>query len=293
MQRSLPSTDSLRAFVEVARSASFKRAAAALHLSPSALSRQIQRLEEQLGTPLFVRQNPGVELTDAGRRYLEKVGPLLRELARAGDALTDSVQGPLRVSALESFSARWLVPHLPDFESSHPDIPVSLEATLRYADFARDPVDVAIRFGTGPWGELHAEPIVDLVFLPVCSPALRDGDPPLHEPADLVNHTTIRLTQVPNAWRDWARHMGRPQLRGRRELVFDHVGIALSAAESGQGVALSSSILCATELASGRLCVPFDLPAPSSETYHFVCRPESLDDPRVLAFRDWLVASLA
>ena len=293
MQKDLPSTDSLRAFVEVARAASFKRAAASLHVSPSALSRQIQRLEEHLGVQLFVRQNPGVELTGAGQRYLAKVGPLLRELLQAGEALTERSEAPLRVSALESFSARWLVPHLPEFEAAHPDIPIHLEATLRYADFARDPVDVAIRFGVGPWDDLHAEPIVDLVFLPVCSPALRDSETPLREPDDLASHTTIKLTQLPNAWRSWARHIGRPELRGRRELVFDHVGIALSAAESGQGVALSSPLLCSAEIAAGRLCVPFDLPAPSEETYHFVCRPDSLGDPRIIAFRDWLVTALS
>lgn len=292
MTGDLPSIDSLRAFVAAARASSFKRAAAELHRSPSALSRQIQGLEEHLGVPLFVRRNPGVELTEAGTAYLASVERVLRELEQAGRNLGARAEGPLRVSALESFSAKWLVPHLPEFEAAHPGIGIDLEATLRYADFARDSVDVAIRFGVGPWEGLHAEPVVDLVFFPVCSPSLRDGDPPLRDPDDLARHTTIHLTQLPNAWEDWARHIGRPSLRGRRDLVFDHVGIALSAAESGQGVALGSPLLCSSEIADGRLCVPFELPVPSTSTYHFVCRPEALDDPRILAFRDWLVAAL-
>jgi len=291
MNGELPSIDSLRAFAAAARTSSFKRAAADLHLSPSALSRQIQALEEHLGVQLFVRRNPGLEITAAGSRYLETVGRVLRELEEAGRSLAGA--GPLRVSALESFSARWLVPNLPAFELAHPDVRIDLEATLRYADLGRDPVDVAIRFGVGPWEGLHAEPIVDLLFFPVCSPGLRDGDPPLRDPDDLARHTLIHVSQVPNAWRDWARHVGRPSLRGRRDLVFDHVGIALSAAGTGQGVALSSSLLCAGDVADGRLCVPFDLPVPSTSTYHFVCRPESLSDPRVTAFRDWLVEALA
>jgi LysR family glycine cleavage system transcriptional activator len=291
MAGDLPSIDALRAFVEAARASSFKRAAEVLHLSPSALSRQIQGLEEHLGAALFVRRNPGLELTDAGARYLARVGPALRDLEAAGRSLGGG--GRLRVSALESFSAKWLVPHLPAFEAAHPALGIELEATLRYADFARDAVDVAIRFGVGPWEGLHAEPIVDLVFFPVCSPALRDGDLPLRDPDDLAHHAWIHVSQVPDAWRDWARHVGRPSLQGRRDIVFDHVGIALSAAASGQGIALSSPLLCAAEIADGRLCVPFDLPAPSKSTYHFVCRPEALDDPRIVAFRDWLVASLA
>ncbi len=289
----LPSTTALRAFALAARTLSFKQAAEELHLSPSALSRQIQGLEEQLGVALFRRLNPGIELTEAGRRYLATAETVLRELREAGEALSRPKMGPLRVSALESFSAKWLVPHLPDFHARHPEVDVELEATLRYADFARDPVDVAIRFGTGPWEDLHAEPIVDLEFFPVCSRALRDGDPPLREPADLAEHVWIHVQQVPDAWRQWTRQVGLPDLRPRRELQFDHAGIALSAAESGQGVALSSRLLCAAELADGRLCVPFERPVRSAETYHLVCRPEGLEDPRIVAFRDWLVASLA
>jgi len=288
----LPSITSLRAFVHAARTLSFKEAAAALHVSPSALSRQVQSLEEHLGTPLFLRTNPGLQLTEAGTRYLLVAERVLRDLQQAASSLRAASGGPLRVSALESFSAKWLVPHLPAFEAAHPQIEIELEATLRYADFTRDAVDVAIRFGVGPWEGLHAEPIVDLAYFPVCSPSLRDGDPPVRDPDDLAQHSWIHVSQVPTAWRDWARHVGRSSLRGRRDLRFDHVGIALSAAESGQGVALSTPLLCAPELADGRLCIPLDLPAPSAATYHFVCRPESLEDPRIIAFRDWLVDAL-
>jgi LysR family glycine cleavage system transcriptional activator len=81
-------------------------------------------------------------------------------------------------------------------------------------------------------------------------------------------------------------------MRGKSDVEFDHVGIALSAAESGQGVALSSSLLCAAEIADGRLCIPFDVRVRSATTYHLVCRPEGLEDPRIIAFRDWLVSAL-
>jgi LysR family glycine cleavage system transcriptional activator len=293
MADDLPSLPALRAFVHAARTLSFKEAADEIHVSPSALSRQIQALEEHLGAPLFVRKNPGLALTEAGTRYLATAERVLRDLRDAGRAVGSRDSGPLRVSALESFSAKWLVPNLPRFEALHPGVEIELEATLRYADFARDPVDLAIRFGVGPWADLHAEPIVDLHFFPVCSPALRAGDPPLREPGDLARHAWIHVSQVPDAWADWARSIGLPALRGRRDLRFDHVGLALSAAESGQGVALSPSLLCAPELADGRLCAPFDLPVRSKATYHLVCRAENLGDPRIAAFRDWLVASLA
>ena len=100
---------------------------------------------------LFQRLNPGLALTDEGRRYLEAVDAALAQLEAAQDLLAPRPR-PLRVSALESFSESWLVPNLPDFERAHPDVEIELEATLRYADFERDAVDVAIRFGRGPVG---------------------------------------------------------------------------------------------------------------------------------------------
>jgi LysR family glycine cleavage system transcriptional activator len=198
----------------------------------------------------------------------------------------------LRVSALESFTESWLIPHLSEFERAHPGIELQVEATLRYADFARDAVDVAIRFGTGPWADLHSEPIVDLTYFPVCSPTLLKGHAPLLEPAALASQTLIHVSQTPDAWGEWLRHAGLAELQPKRAITYDHLSIALSAAETGRGVALSSQFLCEQRLAAGRLCVPFDLRVRSLSTYHLVCRPEGLEDPRITALRDWLVDAL-
>jgi len=287
--RDLPPIDSLRAFARAARTGSFKRAAAELHVSASALSRRIQALEEHLGTPLFRRLNPGIELTEAGSRYRGVVDAVLARLEAAQDELVPARERRLRVSALVSFSESWLVPNLPEFERAHPELAVEVEATLRYADFQRDPVDVAIRFGSGPWQGLHSEPLVALEFFPVCAPALA---PPLREPADLVQHTLIHVAQTPELWRAWLRRAAQPELVPRRELRFDHVALVLSAAESGQGVALATTLSCEQRLRDGRLCRPFELSVASPETYHFVCRPDGLEDPAIRALRDWLVTRL-
>jgi LysR family glycine cleavage system transcriptional activator len=292
MPRELPPTSSLRAFSRAARTLSFKRAAAELHVSSSALSRQIQALEEHLGVRLFRRLNPGLALTDEGRRYLDAVDAALARLEAAQDLFAEPSR-PLRVSALESFSESWLVPNLADFESAHPGVRIELEATLRYADFTRDAVDVAIRFGRGPWEGLHGEPIVDLDFFPVCSPSLASAEPRLRRPGDLARHVLIHVAQTPGAWVEWLRAAGVPALVPRRHVSYDHVSLALSAAEAGQGVALSTAILCAQRLRARRLCRPFRETARSEATYHFVCRTESLEDPRVTALRDWLVERLA
>jgi LysR family glycine cleavage system transcriptional activator len=292
MPRDLPPTASLRAFVRAARSLSMKRAASELHVSASALSRQIQALERHLGVRLFLRQNPGLALTDEGRRYLEPASAALAQLESAQDLFAPR-RRVLRISALESFSECWLVPNLPDFERAHPDVEIELEATLRYADFERERVDAAIRFGRGPWKDLHGEPILDLDFFPVCSPGLASGDAPLRRAGDLARHTLIHVAQTPDAWPAWLRAAGVPELAPRRHVTFDHVALALAAAESGQGVALSTPLLCGARLRAKRLRRPFRTAARSQETYHFVCRPEDLDDPLIAALRDWLVERLA
>ena len=293
MHGDLPSTAALRAFATAARTGSFKQAAAELHLSPSALSRQIQSLEAQLGVSLFRRLNPGLELTARGRVYLAHVERALATLREAQDKLASDPSRPLRVSSLESFSARWLVPRLADFERAHPEITLEIEASLEYADFERDPIDVAIRFGTGPWEGLHGEPLVETDCFPVCSPGLAAGDPPLSRVEDLAAHCLIHVSQVPLAWKEWLAVAGAPDLEPTREVLYDHVGIALSAAEAGQGVALGTRLLCGSELETGRLVVPIDVVLRAEETYHLVCPEAGLSDPRVVAFRDWLVGSLA
>jgi LysR family glycine cleavage system transcriptional activator len=114
----------------------------------------------------------------------------------------------------------------------------------------------------------------------------------LREPGDLRSHTLIHVTQTPEAWSEWLRQAGVPDLQPKRSVTYDHLSIALSAAESGHGVALSIDFLCARRLAAGRLVAPFNLRARSVSTYHLVCRPEGLEDARIVALRDWLVETL-
>lgn len=292
MARDLPPIDSLRAFASAARSASFKRAAAELHLSASELSRRIQALEEHLGAPLFRRLNPGLELTEAGERYRGVVDEVIARLEAAQAELVPARVRRLRVSTLVSFSETWLVSRLPEFERAHPELAVEVEAGLRYADFQRESVDAAIRFGAGPWEGLNAEPLTRLVFFPVSAPKLVNGDPPLREPRELARHTLIHLTQTPQIWRAWLREAGEPELEPLREVRYDHVSLALRAAESGQGVALGSPLSSESRLREGRLCRPFAQSVLSPENYHFVCRADGLDDPAIRSLRDWLVERL-
>lgn len=290
----LPSRAALRVFEAAGRHLSFTTAAAELCVTTSAVSRQIRALEEELGRPLFERRARGLVLTKDGAAYLAQVADALRRLDDASATLRgDGARRTLRLSGLASFAGNWLVPRLPAFERAHPEIDVALEATTRYADFARDPVDAAIRFGTGPWEGLHSVPLFPLEFYVVCRPERVRAEPPLRTPADLAQHTWLEEVHIPDAWPLWLAAAGLPDLAPARRLTYDHAQLMLDAAMAGQGVALTSDVIAERALRERRLVRPFAITAPAPWTYHLVMRPDGGADPAVAAFRDWIVAEVA
>jgi LysR family glycine cleavage system transcriptional activator len=293
MFESLPSLPALRVFEAAGRHLSFTLAADELHVTTSAVSRQIRALEGDLGLRLFERRSRGLELTRKGAAYLAEVADALRRLDRASAALrADGGRCVLRLSVLPSFAGNWLVPRLPAFEKAHPGIDVVMEATTRYADFAREPVDVAIRFGTGPWKGVESEPLLPLEFYPVCRPDQIRGDPPLRRIPDLARHTWLEEIHVPKAWQLWLEAAGAQALEPVRRVEYDNAQIMLDAVMAGQGVALTTDVIAERYLRERRLIRPFRVRAQSTFTYHLVFRSEDRGSPPVGAFRDWIVAEM-
>jgi LysR family glycine cleavage system transcriptional activator len=276
------------------RHLSFTNAAAELCVTTSAVSRQIRALEDELGRRLFERQPRGLALTKDGAAFLVQVGDALRRLDDASATLRgEGARRKLRLSVLASFAGNWLVPRLPAFERAHPDIDVAMEATTRYADFARDPVDLAIRFGTGPWEGLASEPLFPLEFYPVCRPESVRGRPPLRVPTDLARHTWLEEVHIPTAWPLWLAAAGVDGLEPARRLTYDHAQLMLDAAMAGQGVALTSDVIAERALRERRLVRPFAITATAPWTYHLVMRPDDRAGPAIAAFRAWIVAEVA
>jgi LysR family transcriptional regulator, glycine cleavage system transcriptional activator len=285
----LPPLNALRSFEAAARQLSFSKAAEELHVTPAAVSHQIKALEEWLGLPLFRRLNRSVILTDEGQTYLVSVREGLQVIQSATDRiLQEEAGGAITVSTLPSFAVRWLLPRLSRFRDKHPDIDVRLSADEQVTDFARDNVDLVIRYGPGVYPGLHTELLLneDRLF-PVCSPALLDGKHPLRSAEDLVHHTLLH----DDLRIDWAMWLSAADVKGidsTKGLSFNDSSMVLTAAMAGQGVALGRSTLAAADLVAGRLVKPFDVELKAGNAYYIVCPPEYAQKPKFRAFRDWL-----
>jgi DNA-binding transcriptional LysR family regulator len=168
---SLPPIPNLLAFEAVARRRSFALAAAELHLTASAVSHQIARLEAHLGVRLFERSAHGVRLSAAGDRYLMRVGGALSAIASATEDLRQGVGDSLYVHSAPSIASLWLMPRLQGFARAFPDIALNLSAAHTPSDFALGQADIDIRYGVPNWGDLIVEPLFEEQIVPLASPS--------------------------------------------------------------------------------------------------------------------------
>jgi LysR family transcriptional regulator, glycine cleavage system transcriptional activator len=288
----LPSLNGLRAFEAAARHMSFTRAAAELNVTQTAISHQIRRLEEQLGTKLFVRRNRALSLTREAREYLPSIRSAFEDLRQATARLRrPEREGVLTVSTTASLATKWLVSRVAAFQDAHPGIAVRISTSAHLVDFQREEVDVAVRYGRGHWPGLRAEWLMAERLFPVCSPALLAAKP-LREPTDLADHTLLHTSVSREDWQLWLTAAGLPlSIAARRGLTFDQGFMAVQAAVEGLGVALGRTRLVEADLAAGRLVAPFDIALPQDAGYYVVSPVATADSAKVALFRRWLIAS--
>ncbi len=274
----------LRFFEASARLGSFVQAAAELHVTHGAVSRQIRLLETSLGTPLFERRNRGVFLTSAGAQLRDAVQLAFERLDAALEAVRQPVrQGPLVVSCEPTIAMKWLIPRLGDFYQRHPEAQLHLFASGGPVAFQRDGVDVALRRNDFLWDAgLHAEKVCDEWIAPVCAPALlRQGG--LELSAQRLLHTASR----PAAWAHW-RAAGKHEGGGQGDSqTYEHFYLSLQAACAGLGVAIGSVFMTREDLDSGRLVAPFGFRRDGSG--YFLLSPLPFDgDARRTTLLHWL-----
>ncbi|MBZ6077771.1 LysR family transcriptional regulator [Microvirga puerhi] len=285
----LPSVGNLLAFEATARHGSVSRAAEELNLTQSAVSRQIQQLEDSLGVSLFSRTRQRVVLTDVGRMYATHVRNTLGELSdatRQAIALSGA-RGVLNLAVLPTFGTRWLIPQMPEFFERHPDVTVNFGVRLVPFDFTADPFDAAIHFGQPHWPGALCDHLMDEECVPVCSPEYRRRER-IEVPEDLTRAILLQQSTRSTAWAEWFASVGVPignALRGPR---FEQFAMVAQAAVAGIGVGLIPHFLIADELASGRLTALFPQSLISSGAYYLVYPEPKAEAPLVRSFRDWI-----
>jgi LysR family glycine cleavage system transcriptional activator len=265
-----------------------------LNVTQTAISHQIRRLEEELGTKLFVRQNRALALTPEAKEYLPGIRAAFNDLRLATDRLLrrddDHV---LTVSTLASLAAKWLLPRLSAFQEAHPGIDVRITTSTGLVDFRSGDVDAAIRYGRGNWPGLRADWLMADELFPVCSPALLAGDKPLRSPEDLANFTLLHSSGgYDDDWRLWLTAAGLPaNISKQPGVTFDLIFMTVQAAIDGIGVALGRTSYVEADIAKGRLVVPFKIALPTDAGFYLVSPQERADPPKLKAFRQWLIAS--
>jgi LysR family glycine cleavage system transcriptional activator len=291
----LPPLAALRAFDAVARHLSIQKAATELGVTPAAVSQHIKALEADLGAALLRRVHRAVALTEAGQRLAPDLQAGFARL-RAGIALlrTDEHAGTLTVSAAPALAAKWLVPRLGTFEAAHPGLALRLVAENTLCDFARDGIDVALRYGNGRYPGCTHHPFLDATVTPVCSPSLLRQAPPLKSPEELLgcvllhDATSEGGSGLPG-WRDWFAEAGISNAATGRGPRFSNAHLALEAAIAGRGVALAVEALAAADLASNRLVRPFAISTKGAGAYGIVSPEATASHPKVRHFRTWIL----
>ena len=296
--RSIAHLNALRAFEASARHQSFSLAAQELNVTPAAVGQLVRTLEDWLGSPLFVRSTSGrarLVTTEVAEQALPDIRAGLERLAVGLERLrSGSAGGVLTVTVSPAFAAKWLLPRIERFQAAWPETDLRLDTSLKPVDFVAQRIDVGVRYGRGQWPGLAAEKLMDEEVYPVCAPALL-ATATLQAPGDLRGQVLIHDQSVDTStgfasWQAWLRHAGVQGVPTDRGLRINNSAAVLQAAVDGQGVALARSVMAHDDLAAGRLVRLFpQVRLDSALAYYVVYRPECIAQPKVAAFRDWLL----
>ena len=249
----------------------------------------MRALEQELGTPLFVRNGRHVKVTADGLRFAQKLAKAFGDITTAADTLRPaSASRRLTVSSIPSFAARWLAPRLGQFIDQHPDVEVVLQASGQLQDLVRDAVDVGIRFGRGHYPGMVVQRLMGDVYYPVASPSYRGGRLPA-TPAQLEQACLLRSVEP---WTPWLRAAGLTLAEPSGGVMFEDLSMLVRSAVDGNGVALVRHVVAMQEIASGQLVRLFDIAITCPDEYYFVSPPAAAAKPQVLAFRAWLLAEI-
>lgn len=286
----LPPMNALRAFEAAARHGGYIAAADELFVTRGAISRHVKLLEEHLGVQLFSRNPKGVELTEAGRRFLPVLSEAFGKIAAEAERISASAS-ELRIICPPALSIRWLFPRLEQFRARHPEIRVRLATEFygeRGFDTSHYDVGISLEHWPGRAPGIKTLPLFPMILSPACAPKLLEGAD-LNDSAQLHRFTLLHESPRRSDWKTWVQTFGVKDLDPTRGEAFPNLDMAAKAAVMGSGVVMADLMLCREELERGALVLPF--PDMRCETEHgrysLIGPQERWDDPKVKTFRAW------
>ncbi len=288
MYRHLPPLNALRAFEAAARHGSFTKAGAELCVTQGAISRQVQKLEQHLGAPLFVREVNTIELTDLGRTILPAATTAFGTIDRAVESAGQG-DGVIRLQVAPTFAVRCLMPRLAAFNAKHAAVEVRPSITLHPEAFDPISFDLGIVYGDGRWPSLHAVLLAEEILVPVCAPESIARLGPLNRISGLSKWVLLHTTTDRRDWPRWLAHGGCESVDGYKGPAFETLDMAVRAAEDGIGMALGDLSLIGADIAAGKLVVPFDLPLRTGRGTYLVCSKERRHQQGISIFSEWLL----
>ena len=290
MKRKIPSTVALSVFEAAARHESFARAAAELHLTESAVSRQIATLEGYVGVQLFSREKKQVALTDAGLRYAAAIRPSLDEVEAQTLALMSSKGGGgvLELAVIPTFASRWLLPRLPEFRRKFPRITVNIAERAEPFVFRGTSFDMALHFDHGSWEGVHKIHLFDEEVVPVLSPHHFDVTR-LREARNFIQVPLLVKRSRPESWQQWFELAGCADAAPLPAMRFELYSTVIEAAKAGLGAGLVPRFYVQDDVRRGTLAMPLDLAIKHEKRYCLLYPSHRAISPLVESFRDWIV----
>ncbi len=286
--RRVPALPALTALAHVAETRSFTEAAARLHLTQSAVSRQIQQLEEHYGVALFERSSRQVSLTPQGEQVLAVAQRILGELAALERALKPAnPERPFRIRIFVSLAVRWLLPRLTSFYAAHPRLALSIETVGGEAVDTDGDCDAYVLYLRDGLDDRALLPLFDEFLIPVCAPALASGLAPPRSVGELAAHPLIHGSPSRFEWTTWLQAHGEAVGQGFQHVQFNLDDLALDAASRGLGVAVSDQVLAQDALTRGSLVVPFGEPLKTGGVYALWLSEQGAGHPARDVILEW------
>lgn len=287
LKKHIPNIHNLQSFVAAAKFSSFTQAAIELHLTQSAISRQIKELESQLGVTLFKRSKQRVTLTDTGIRFLQDAKKILNITEDAMlRAMSVGAKSSLNIAALPTFTSRWIMPKLDSFIQQNPNIALNFSSRTKPFTFSDKLADVAIHFGKPYWPEAQCHLLCKEQVIPVASKKYLEQNP-INNLLDLENQNLLQMTSRLGSWKHWF-DLHDLDISQNSHLSFDQFSMIISALNANLGIALVPTYFIDRELEHESIIQLGDA-IETDDCYYLVIPDNKADNIQVNCFKEWIL----